>query len=78
MQVQKIIKETGENGFIEIDTDFPKGTLVEIIVLPIEGNSSANGQIVSNAFEKANLEAIFEDDKDLSVDWLEVFDVKNR
>lgn len=80
MHAQRVISTVGDNGFVHFNTDQPKGTRVEIIILkldnsPTENDTAWNG---SNAFEAAGLEAFFEGDDDKDVDWLEVFDVKNR
>ena len=81
MHAQRVVSTVGENGFVQFNTDQPKGTRVEIIVLalqedvPVEIENVWNG---SNAFEAASLETFFEGDDDKDVDWLDVFNVKNR
>lgn len=81
MHAQRVVSTVGENGFVQFNTGQPKGTRVEIIVLALEEDLPTENENVwsrSNAFEAAGLEAFFEGDDDKDVDWLEVFDVKNR
>ena len=81
MHAQRVVGTVGDNGFVQFNTDQPKGTRVEIIVLALDENMPVeveNTWNSLNAFEAASLDAFFEGDDDKNVDWLEVFDVKDR